>query len=137
MTRHFVLYDGDCAMCTAQMKVLAWLDWLGVFQAIPSADPLVREIAPQLREEDLQAAIHCVTVEGGIYQGARALRFIGMRLPLLVPLALLLWIPGMLIPANLVYGWVSRNRQRLSRAFGCTGSCALPVARRREPDKAA
>ena len=29
MTKHIVLYDGECPMCIFQMKVLSWLDWRG------------------------------------------------------------------------------------------------------------
>jgi predicted DCC family thiol-disulfide oxidoreductase YuxK len=137
MKQHTVLYDGACAMCTFQMKVLSRLDWFGVFALVPATDPRARAVAPQLTSEDLQAAIHCVTAEGRVYQGARALRFMGLRLPLLVPLALALWIPGMIFLADIAYGWVSRNRQTLSRAFGCQDSCAIPPARKHPQDKAA
>jgi predicted DCC family thiol-disulfide oxidoreductase YuxK len=137
MKRHTVLYDGGCPMCIFQMKVLSRLDWFGVFALVPSADPQARAIAPQLPHEDLQAAIHCVTAEGRVYQGARALRFMGMRLPLLVPVAILLWIPGMIFLADIVYRWVSRNRLQLSRAFGCKDSCAIPPARKQPQDKVA
>lgn len=137
MTQHTVLYDDECSMCTFQMKVLSWLDWRGVLSLTPLSDPKAKQVAPQLTEEQLQEAIHCVTPEGRVYRGARAIRFMGMRLPLLVPLALFLWLPGVIWVAEIVYQWISRNRRVLSKVFGCKDACALMPARKREQDKLA
>ena len=137
MTQHIVLYDGECPMCVFQMKMLSWLDWFGVLALVPLSDPRAQEIAPQLTREDLLEAIHCVTPEGHIYRGARAIRFVGMRLPLLIPVALFMWIPGVILIAEIVYRWVSQNRQLLSRVFGCKDACAILPAKKREQDKLA
>jgi hypothetical protein len=58
-----------------------------------------------------------------------------MRLPLLIPVALFLWIPGVIQVAEVVYQWVSRNRLLLSRVFGCKGACAVLPARMRRADE--
>jgi predicted DCC family thiol-disulfide oxidoreductase YuxK len=137
MNQHIVLYDDECPMCTFQMKVLSWLDWFHALALVPLSDPRAQEIAPQLTREDLMEAIHCVTPERRIYRGARAIRFVGMRLPLLVPVALFLWLPGVIWIAEIVYRWVSRNRLLLSRVFGCKDACAILPARKREQDKLA
>jgi predicted DCC family thiol-disulfide oxidoreductase YuxK len=137
MKKQIVLYDNECSLCTFQMKVLSWLDWFNVLALTPLSDPRAQEVAPQLTREDLLEAIHCVTPEGGIYRGARAIRFVGMRLPLLVPVALFLWIPGVIQIAEVIYRWVSRNRLILSRVFGCKDACAIMPARKREQDKLA
>lgn len=135
MSQHVILYDGECPMCIFQMKVLSWLDWSHALALVPLSDPRAQEIAPQLTREDLLEAIHCVTPEGRIYRGARAIRFVGMRLPLLVPVALFLWIPGVIQIAEIVYQWVSRNRLMFSKMFGCKDACAILPARKREQDK--
>src|ERR1700760_1612597 len=137
MAQHIILYDGECPMCIFQMKVLSWLDWFGVLALVPLSDPRAQEIAPQLTREDLLEAIHCVTPQGRIYRGARAIRFVGMRLPLLVPVALFLWIPGVIQIAEIIYQCISRNRHLLSRVFGCKDACAILPARKREQDKLA
>ena len=137
MTQHIILYDGECPMCVFQMKVLSWLDWFGVLALVPLSDPRAQAIAPQLTREDLLEAIHCVTPQGRIYRGARAIRFVGLRLPLLVPVALFMWIPGVILIAELIYRWVSRNRLVLSRVFGCKDACAILPAKKREQDKLA
>src|SRR3954452_25373374 len=131
MTQHIVLYDGECSMCTFQMKVLSWLDWRHTLALVPLSDPRAQEIAPELTREDLLEAIHCVTPQGRIYRGARAIRFAGLRLPLLVPVALFLWLPGVIQIAEIIYRWISKNRLILSRVFGCKGACAILPARTR------
>jgi len=137
MTKHMVLYDSDCPLCVFQMKVLTWLDWLHGLALVPLSDPRAQEIAPQISREDLLEAIHCVTPQGRIYRGARAIRFVGMRLPLLVPVALFLWVPGIIQIAEIAYRWISKNRLILSRVFGCKDACAILPARKREQDKLA
>jgi predicted DCC family thiol-disulfide oxidoreductase YuxK len=130
--KHVVLYDSDCPLCTFQMKLITWLDWLNRVSLLPVKDGRAAEVAPGLTREDLLEAIHCVTPEGRIYRGARAIRFLGMRMPLLVPLALFLWIPGVIWVAEMVYMWISRNRLVLSRLFGCKGACAIMPERKRD-----
>ncbi|MGI9239951.1 MAG: thiol-disulfide oxidoreductase DCC family protein [Verrucomicrobiales bacterium] len=131
-TRHIVLYDSDCPLCTFQMRLLTWLDWLDKVRLMPINDPESAGIAPELTREELREAIHCITPEGKVYRGARCFRFLGFRLPALVPLALFLWIPGVIWVAEKVYMWVSRNRQLLSKWFGCKGACAILPERKRE-----
>ncbi len=131
---HIVLYDDQCPLCTFQMKVLTWLDWLNTITLLPLSDPNASQVAPQVTREDLMEAIHCVTPEKKIHRGARCLRFVGMRMPLLVPMALFLWIPGVIFIAEKIYQWISRNRQLLSRLFGCKEACSIMPARKRETD---
>jgi predicted DCC family thiol-disulfide oxidoreductase YuxK len=136
--KNLVLYDDECPLCTFQMRVLTWLDWFGVLSLVPLSSGKVAGLSPaaaRLTREELQEAIHGVTAEGRIYRGARCIRFVGMRLPLLVPVALFLWIPGVILVAEIVYRWVSRNRHLLSRLFGCKDACRFLPARRREQDQ--
>ena len=132
---HLVLFDDECPLCTFQMKSLTWLDWFGVLRFLPVSQPEARAAAPGIGREDLLEAIHCVARDGKIHRGARCIRFVGMRLPLLVPVALVLWVPGVIQVAELVYRWISRNRHLLSRVFGCKGACAIMPARRREGEE--
>ncbi|MSU20946.1 MAG: DUF393 domain-containing protein [Pedosphaera sp.] len=131
---HIVLYDDQCPLCTFQMKVLTWLDWCHVVSLMPLSHSRAAVIAPSLTREDLLSAIHCVTPTGRIYRGARCIRFVGIRMPLLVPLALILWFPGVIWVAEKIYTWISRNRYILSRIFGCKEACSIMPTRKREKD---
>ena len=135
MKQHLVLYDDQCPLCIFQMKLLTWLDWLEKLALVPLTDPRAAAIAPQLSREALLEAMHCVAKNGRIYRGARCIRFVGMRLPLMVPVALFLWVPGVIWIAERVYAWVSRHRLRISRIFGCKDACAILPARKRDQDK--
>lgn len=135
MRSHTVLFDQDCSLCTFQMRLLSWLDWNNRLALVPLTDPKAAQLAPNLSREDLREAIHCVTANGAIYRGARALRFVGSKLPALLPLTLLLWIPGVIQVAEIVYRWISQNRHLLSRAFGCKDACTLIPKRERSQDR--
>ncbi len=131
---HAVLYDDECPMCTFQMKVLTWLDWRHALRLVPLTGGEAARIAPGLTREQLSEAIHCIAQDGRIHRGARCIRFVGMRLPLLVPVALFLWVPGVIQVAEIVYRWVSRHRLLLSKLFGCKGACAILPTRTRPSD---
>jgi predicted DCC family thiol-disulfide oxidoreductase YuxK len=131
---NIVLYDDTCSMCSFQMCLLRWLDWFGVATILPISDARALEVAPCLTRAELMEAIHCVTPQDRVYRGARCIRHLGMRIPLLTPLSLVLWIPGVIWIADRVYGWISRNRQPLSRVFGCKGACAVLPERRRSSE---
>ena len=131
---NIILYDDQCPMCTFQMRALSWLDWFNVASLVPMSNTRAKEIAPHLTAEDLSAAIHCVTPDGKIYRGARCFRYIGLRMPLLVPMALVLWIPGVIWVAEKIYAWVSRNRYVLSKVFGCKEACAILPERKRDKE---
>ena len=134
--KHQVLYDDECWMCTFQMRLLTWLDWCNVARLVPASNPDCLKLAPGLTREGLMEEIHCVKPDGTIFRGARALRFIGMRMPLLVPVALFLWLPGVIWVAERIYACVSRNRHLLSRVFRCKGACNVIPQREREGEAA-
>jgi predicted DCC family thiol-disulfide oxidoreductase YuxK len=137
VNQHLVLYDGDCPLCVFQMRLLTWLDWTGQLALRPISDPEARAAAPNVSREDLLEAIHVVTRDGRLFKAARGLRFVGMRLPLMIPLALLLWVPGVILVAEKIYLVISRNRLGLSRVFGCKDACAVMPKRDREQDRIA
>ena len=132
-----VLYDGECSLCTFQMRVVTWLDWFNTVSLVPIADPRAQAIAPRLTPSELREAIHCVAKDGKVSRGARCLRFIGIRMPLAVPFALLLWVPGVIYIAEIFYRWISRHRYILSRVFGCKEACAIMPARQRASERVA
>ena len=127
---NIVIYDDQCSLCVAQTRLLNRLDWFHAirFQAI--SDPHSTQLSLRVQREDLLAAIHCLTKDGRIYRAARCFRFIAMRIPLLAPLALLLWIPGMIWIAERIYNRIARNRYFLSRFFGCKEACEISLARK-------
>ena len=128
---NIVLYDDQCSLCSFQMRVVSWLDWFNTVSLLPISNPRAAEVAPTITRETLLEAIHCVAKDGRIHRGARCIRFIGMRMPLGIPLALILWFPGVIWIAEKFYQWISRNRYLLSRVFGCKEACSIMPMRQR------
>lgn len=122
-----LIFDGECPLCVRQVRLLRRLDWWDGIRprAITSLTATEKERLPA--EEILLTAIHCLTPTGAVLAGAACLRHIGLRVPLLTPLALLLYLPGMLFIAQKAYEWISRHRHALSRRAGLTGTCASPA----------
>jgi predicted DCC family thiol-disulfide oxidoreductase YuxK len=135
MPQHLVLYDDQCPLCTFQMRVLSWLDWFNQLALVPLSAPEARAAATRISPEDLRSAIHSISPDGTIHRGARCIRFVALRLPVLVPVALFLWLPGVIWIAELLYRWVSNNRLLLSRWFGCSEACAVMPKRDRNQDR--
>jgi len=129
-----VLYDDACPMCTFQSRMLGWLDWLNVVRMEPLSGGRAAALAPGLTRAQLMEAIHCVRDDGTIYRGARALRYLGTRLPALLPLTITLYLPGVIQLAERLYMWISRNRHLLSEWFGCAQACSLLPERKPRGD---
>ena len=124
-----VLYDGQCPLCLRSVALLKRLDWLGRLRTIDARDrsQWPASDAP-LDPERLLQEMHVVTPDGRrLYRGFAALRWIAWRLPLLWPLAPLLYIPGVPRLGQRLYLWVARNRFRLVPCHG--GVCTLPPRR--------
>ena len=123
--KHIMLYDSDCPMCTFQMLSIQALDWLKKVDLVPIKDDRTKTIAPDITRSDLLEAIHCVTPEGEVHRGARAIRFLGFRIPLLFPVGIFLWIPGVIYLAEIFYKFVADRRHVISKVFGCKGACTI------------
>lgn len=120
---HRIFYDDQCALCIRWMRRLHRLDWWGRFRLVPRSGPEAQ--ASGLSPEALADAIHCVSADGRVLRGAACLRFVGLRLPLLAPLAWLLWLPGVLPLTERAYTELSRRRMRWGQAPCPTPGCGL------------
>ncbi len=122
---NLVLYDDQCSLCVVQMRALKRIDWCNAISLVRMSSPRVAEIVPGLSREQLLEAIRCVAKDGRIYSGARCFRYLAMRIPLLIPLALILWLPSVIWVADKIYRRISRNRYLFSRLLGCREVCAV------------
>ena len=121
-----VLFDGDCAFCQRSIRILKALDWFKrlSFQNArdqahwpPSAEPLSMD---RLVEE-----MHVVTPDRQhAYPGFRAFRWMAWRIPLTLPSAPFLYLPGVLWLGNRIYRWIARNRYNLVPCHD--GVCQIP-----------
>ena len=132
--RHFIFFDSDCPFCQLQINLLVKLDWLNKVEFVPLQDFKKTATGVNIDETDLNQAIHCITPQKKIFVGAKAIRFIGMRMPLLFPLSILLWVPGMMFIAEKIYQYISTNRYFLSRFIGCKEVCSVNASNNKNSD---
>jgi predicted DCC family thiol-disulfide oxidoreductase YuxK len=110
-----VLYDGMCPLCRHAIRILKRLDWLKRlhYQDCRDTDHWPLSAVP-LKLEALLAEMHVVTPDRKrALAGYRALRWMAWRLPLGVPLAPLLYVPGVPWLGNKAYRWLAKNRYNL------------------------
>lgn len=127
-TKAIVLFDGDCAFCTKGVQILAKLDWLHrlAFQSLrqPEAWP---ETGPNvtLNYGAMTEEMHLLSADrNSVYAGFSAFRRMSWMLPLTIPIAPFLYLPGVLPLGNIAYRWVARNRFNLVPCLN--GACAVP-----------
>jgi predicted DCC family thiol-disulfide oxidoreductase YuxK len=120
-----VFYDGLCPFCLKSVAILKKLDWLHRLTYVNARE--LRGLSTgqsPLDPSRLLDEMHLVAPDGGrVYHGFGAFRWMAWRLPLLWPLAPLLYIPGVPALGQRLYLWVARNRFQLVPCHG--GICAL------------
>lgn len=125
MARAQVLYDGDCAFCRKSIGLLQKLDWLKQLSYLDvrnQDNPLLK--MPRIAEAPLTDEMHVLTADAGtLLHGFTALRWLAWRLPLLWPMAPLLYIPGIPSLGQRAYLWIARNRFRIVPCHG--GLCTI------------
>jgi predicted DCC family thiol-disulfide oxidoreductase YuxK len=112
-----VIYDGDCAFCTAAARWLERRDHRRRLRLEPIAD-VVEAHGCRLQRDALEDEMHVVDPAGRVHSGFRGWRRIAREVPVLRPLWLLFWLPGARLIGDPVYRWVAGHRSWLSRLIG-------------------
>ena len=113
-------YDGDCGFCRGTVRVLAAVDFFRKLTWRPFQDLDTPPRGVSWADLDRAAYLETGTPAGGqagagkLYEGFYAFRMLSLRLAPLMPLAPLLWLPGVNRPGAAAYRWVARNRHRIS-----------------------
>lgn len=124
-----VLYDGECPLCQRSVRILKRLDWLHRLRYVDARKDELPVLNPPLQVHRLMEEMHVVTPNHRrVYHGFAAFRWMAWRLPLLLPVAPLLYLPGIPAIGQRVYLWVARNRFHLVPCHH--GECRLPEAAR-------
>lgn len=120
-----VIYDGQCRICTAQVRRLARWDGGGRLAFLSLHDPVVQDRYPDLSHERLMEEMVVVDQEGKRHGGASAVRYLTRRLPRLWWAAPLLHVPGSLPLWRFLYRQVANRRYRLGKQNCEDGTCHL------------
>ena len=126
-SKAIVLFDGDCAFCQRSVRILKSLDW---FKRLTCQNAREQERWPAAAEPlslpKMLDEMHLVTPDRQkTYAGFSAFRWMAWRLPLTLPLAPFLHLPGILWLGNRVYRWIAKNRYNLLPCHD--GVCQVPL----------
>ncbi len=122
-----VIFDGQCRICTAQIRRLARFDGGGRLAYLSLHDPEVSRRCPELSYDDLMAAMYVVDRSGKRHRGADAVRYLSRRLPRLWWLAPVMHFPFSMPLWRWMYAQVANRRYRFGRVEqSCDdGTCHL------------
>ena len=127
-------YDGDCGMCVAFVRRVAWFDRCGrvVWTPYQSLDPSLANLTnsesvadlntslnappPGVTLDDMDRAAYTISPDGVVSEGFYAIRALLKAIPALAPLGLLMSIPGVSLIGRPVYRLVANNRRRISQS---------------------
>ena len=121
-----VLYDGMCPLCQRSVRALRRMDWRHRlhFQDCRDTANLPESRVP-LDPAKMLEAMHVVTPDRRrVYAGFAAFRWMAWRIPILMPLTPLMYIPGVPWLGRKLYRWVAKNRYNLVPCKD--GVCTLP-----------
>ncbi|RIK79939.1 MAG: DUF393 domain-containing protein [Planctomycetota bacterium] len=120
-----VIFDGNCGICSAQVRKLLWWDCQQRLAYLSLHDPEVQRRFPDLSHDRLMQEMAIVDRGGRRHWGPEAIRYLTRRLRRLWWAAPLAHFPGSMLLWRPLYRWVARNRYRLSGGVCATGACNL------------
>ncbi len=120
-----VIYDGQCRICTAQIKKLTWWDCQGKLSYLSLHDPEVQRRFPDLTHEQLMQEMVIVDRHGRRHPGAEAIRYLSRRLRRLWWLAPILHVPFSLPLWRWLYRQVAKRRYKFGKMECDGGTCSL------------
>jgi predicted DCC family thiol-disulfide oxidoreductase YuxK len=108
-----LLYDGHCILCRRSVFTLLLLDHLKRIRPVDFRDSaLHKKEAPDIPFAQLDRAMHIRFSGGRTEKGFDAFRALCWHLPVLIPLAPFLYIPGVPPIGRRVYERIAANRDR-------------------------
>ncbi len=115
--KSWVLYDGDCPLCTGAVRRFGPLLRTRGFEPQPLQAPWVNEQLG-LSSEQLLTEMRLLLPDGHLYGGADAFLQIARRYWWAWPLYLLGLLPGVIPLLRVLYRQIARNRYCISNACG-------------------
>jgi len=121
-----VIFDGQCRICTGQIRQLRWWDRGGRLAYLSLHDPEVYRRYPDLTHERLMEEMVVVDRQGRRHGGAEAVRYLTRRLPSLWWAVPVLHIPFSLPLWRWLYRLIAKYRYRFGKTARCDGgTCDL------------
>ncbi len=112
--RHLLLFDGRCQFCLSIIRKVKIMDLWNVIKPINchEIDDL-KVIHPDLTQEKVASQIHLVDPSQRLFKGFEVFRRLCLKLPMMYPLLVLFYFPGLGLIGPMVYRIVAENRYLL------------------------
>ncbi len=125
--RATLLLDGQCGFCQASVKRVLALDPFGYLNPVDFHTVLnVAALHPDLSPQRCKSRMQLIEPGGRLTEGFFSVRRMSLRMPLLWPLAPLLWLPGIGWIGQHAYDWVAKRRYLFHHRPACaTNHCAV------------
>lgn len=113
-----IFYDQECLLCRRTKIVLEHFDFFNAlkFKSVQQ-HAHQEEKLKTFDEDDLLADIYSIAADGKVYKGIATYAYAFRRMPLLLPLGLLLSVPGIKNIAKIIYRKIAIDRS--------SGSCTV------------
>jgi predicted DCC family thiol-disulfide oxidoreductase YuxK len=124
--KNYLLFDGDCGVCTWSSEIVRQMDRRGRF----IVEPYQRYAEQELRRfginyPDCDRALQVITHRGRVYPGAFGVNyFLWQQFPWSLLVGLIYVIPVFLLIELISYRLIANNRGRISQWFGLN-ACSL------------
>jgi predicted DCC family thiol-disulfide oxidoreductase YuxK len=128
----YLLFDGDCGICSWSAQEVQKMDRRGLFviqpyQDIPEAELLKFGITREQCNQKIQVIARGEHVYRRVYQGAFGINyFLWQYWPWKLLVIFIYAVPIVLGAELLIYAWVARNRDRLSKRLGLNACLLKP-----------
>jgi predicted DCC family thiol-disulfide oxidoreductase YuxK len=115
VTPAVLIYDAECPMCRASALWLMRLALTGgALEILPCRSPVRLDRYPRISDAACMSAMQLVLPDGRVLAGADAVPELLRRIPGLGWLASVFALPGVRPLSRGLYGWIARNRMRIS-----------------------
>jgi len=120
-----IIYDGNCRFCLSSVKKLKTMDLYAAgtyvdFQQLNEEQ--ISGLSPQLTKEKCLSQLYLIEPNGRLFGGFDVFRRICFVMPMLYPLILLFYFPGMGLIGPAVYKFIAKNRYLFHFNKTCQGN---------------
>ena len=131
----YLLFDGDCGICTAFAGWAQRRDAQKKFEVVPYqlfSEEELRRFGTS--SQKCSHRMHTLTPHGKIYTGAFALNYFGWQFfPWRLLVALLYLLPILLLFEIILYALVAKYRRRISQWLGLQACATAPLFSQTSP----
>ena len=117
-----IYYDAKCEFCKKVIYLISCLDFFSEFKPHDLWKYSQSTSQIKLNLKKMKQEIHLIDKNGNIYTGYEAFKLVFKKIPLLLPIRILLFIPGSDYFGKKFYNFIAINRYKI---IPCKGNCQL------------